>query len=233
MFISAGSSTRSIRAHGDLLIVGGEGHETGSGQAMTERFERLEDYARTHWDVAAITHRWSAQDSAHYGHLPVIRPYRPGSTRLWVTSGFMKWGFASAMFAAMILADLIGERPNPWAATFTPTRLAARALHGPGVRAAKFTAHMVGDRMRPPSARSAEEIAPRQALALADGLGNKGAYRDDEGQLHQVSLRCTHQGCLLRFNAAETSWDCPCHGSRFDVDGAVLERPATHPLRRR
>jgi Rieske Fe-S protein len=65
------------------------------------------------------------------------------------------------------------------------------------------------------------------------GLGKAGVYRDHRGAIHAVSLRCTHLGCLLRFNAAELSWDCPCHGSRFDVDGAVLEGPATKPLERR
>ena len=62
------------------------------------------------------------------------------------------------------------------------------------------------------------------------GLGKTGVYRDDQGRLHAVSLRCTHLGCLLRFNDAERSWDCPCHGSRFDIDGAVLEGPAVEPL---
>jgi Rieske Fe-S protein len=65
---------------------------------------------------------------------------------------------------------------------------------------------------------------------VGDGLGKTGVYRDEAGELHAVSLRCTHLGCLLRFNSAETSWDCPCHGSRFDVDGGVLEGPAVSPL---
>ena len=72
-----------------------------------------------------------------------------------------------------------------------------------------------------------------EARVVRDGLGKTGVYRDEQGELHAVSLRCTHLGCLVRFNAAERSWDCPCHGSRFDVDGAVLEGPAVHPLERR
>ena len=92
---------------------------------------------------------------------------------------------------------------------------------------------MVGDRLRPPSARTAEQIAAGSALVLPDGIGKKGVYRDTDGTLHAVSLRCTHMGCLLRFNSAETSWDCPCHGSRFDVDGSVLEGPAVGPLESR
>jgi Rieske Fe-S protein len=76
---------------------------------------------------------------------------------------------------------------------------------------------------------------PDQVLSREDmdGLGKMGVYRDETGDLHGVSLRCTHLGCLVSFNEAEASWDCPCHGSRFDVDGAVLEGIATSPLPRR
>jgi glycine/D-amino acid oxidase-like deaminating enzyme len=122
MSISAGSPIRSVRSHGELLIVGGEGHSTGSGKANLERFKRLEAFAREHWDVEAIGHRWSAQDPSPYDHLPVIGPYRPRSSRLWVTSGFMKWGFASATFAAMS-----SPTGSPAARTHGPTRLHPRA----------------------------------------------------------------------------------------------------------
>jgi glycine/D-amino acid oxidase-like deaminating enzyme/nitrite reductase/ring-hydroxylating ferredoxin subunit len=233
MSISAGSPTRSVRSHGEWLIVGGEGHSTGSGKANPERFARLEAFARQHWDVEAITHRWSAQDPSPYDHLPVIGPYRPGSSRLWVTAGFMKWGFASATFAAMILADRIAGRENPWAATFAPTRISLRSMPELAELGAKYVIDLVGDRLRPPQALRAGGVPPGEARVVPDGLGKKGIYRDEHGRLHAVSLRCTHMGCLVRFNAAERSWDCPCHGSRFAVDGSVLEGPAVQPLERR
>jgi Rieske Fe-S protein len=233
MSISAGTPTRSVRTHRDLLIVGGEGHSTGSGEAKPERFERLEEFARRHWDVAAITHRWSAQDASPWDHLPLIGPYRPGSRRLWVSTGFMKWGLATATFAAGIVADRIAGRDNPWSATFAPTRVSLRSAHELAELGAKFTVDLIGDRLRPPQGLAASRVPRGQARVVPDGLGKKGVYRDDDGALHAVSLRCTHLGCLLRFNAAERSWDCPCHGSRFDVDGRVLEGPAVHPLARR
>ena len=233
MSINAGSPTRSVRSYGDLLIVGGEGHPTGSGKANPERFERLEAFAREHWDVDAVTHRWSAQDPVPYHHLPVIGPYRPGSKRLWVSAGFMKWGFATATFAAMILADRIGGRSSPWADAFAPGRLSPRSAHEVAELGAKFAVDLVGDRVRPPQALSAAGVPSGEARVLQDGLGKKGVYRDERGVLHAVSLRCTHLGCLVRFNSAERSWDCPCHGSRFAVDGSVLEGPAVKPLERR
>ena len=233
MSISAGSPVRSVRSYGEQLIVGGEGHSTGSGKANLERFKRLEDFAREHWDVEAISHRWSAQDPSPYDHLPVIGPYRPGSSRLWVTSGFMKWGLATATFAAMILADRIAGRANPWADAFAPTRVSLRSAHELAGLGAKYAIDLVGDRLRPPQALRAGGVPPGEARVVQDGLGKKGVYRHEDGTLHAVSLRCTHMGCLVRFNAAERSWDCPCHGSRFGVDGSVLEGPAVRPLDRR
>jgi glycine/D-amino acid oxidase-like deaminating enzyme/nitrite reductase/ring-hydroxylating ferredoxin subunit len=233
MSISAGSPTRSVRSYGQLLIVGGESHSVGANEATAERFQRLTDFAQAHWDVESVTHQWSAQDSVHYDHLPVIGPYWPGSAHLWVASGFMKWGFATATFAATILADRIAGRDNEWAGTFSPARLSAGSLHEAGQLGGKFALDLVGDRIRRPEADAAEEIPSGQARVVSDGLGRKGVYRDAEGGRHAVSLRCTHLGCLLRFNSAEHSWDCPCHGSRFDVDGAVLEGPAVEPLERR
>jgi glycine/D-amino acid oxidase-like deaminating enzyme/nitrite reductase/ring-hydroxylating ferredoxin subunit len=233
MSISAGSPTRSLRSHGDLLIVGGEGHSTGSGKANPDRFEKLEAFAREHWDVEAVPYRWSAHDPVPYHHLPVIGPYRPGSQRLWVTAGFMKWGFSSATFAAVILADRIGGRPSRWADSFAPARLSPRAAHELVGLGAKFAIDLVGGRVRPPQGLSADGVPKGEARVLPDGLGKKGVYRDEQGALHAVSLRCTHMGCLVRFNSAERSWDCPCHGSRFAVDGSVLEGPAVKPLERR
>jgi nitrite reductase/ring-hydroxylating ferredoxin subunit len=233
MSISAGSKTRSIRSYGERLIIGGEGHATGSRQATPARYERLEAFAREHWSVGEVTHRWSAHDPVPYDHLPMIGSYRPGSSRLWVSTGYMKWGLASATFAAAILADEIAARENQWSPFFSPNRLSLTSTHEVAGLGAKFSIDLVADRLRPPTALTSQNIPRGEARVLVDGLGKKGVYRDEAGALHAVSLRCTHLGCLLRFNSAERSWDCPCHGSRFAVDGSVLEGPAVHPLRRR
>jgi Rieske Fe-S protein len=145
----------------------------------------------------------------------------------------MKWGLASATFGAMILTDLIGGKENAWAQTFSPNRLSLTSAHEVAKLGAKFATDLIGDRVRPPQSVSAGRVPPGEARVVPDGLGKKGVYREPDGTVHAVSLRCTHLGCLLRFNAAERSWDCPCHGSRFAVDGAVLEGPAVHPLERR
>jgi glycine/D-amino acid oxidase-like deaminating enzyme/nitrite reductase/ring-hydroxylating ferredoxin subunit len=233
MSISAGSPTRSIHSFGELLIAGGEGHPSGARGASGERFERLEQFAREHWDVTEIVHRWSAQDPVSWDHLPVIGWYHPGSSRLLVASGFHKWGLTSGTFAARIIADLIAGRGNPWAAQFRPARAGLRGAPKVAKLGAKFALDFVADRVAPAHARPSRGPAPGEGLVVRDWLGKRGLYRDLGGAVHEVSLRCTHLGCLLRFNDAERSWDCPCHGSRFDIDGSVLEGPATRPLHHR
>jgi glycine/D-amino acid oxidase-like deaminating enzyme/nitrite reductase/ring-hydroxylating ferredoxin subunit len=233
MSISAGTPTRSVRGYGQTLIVGGEGHATGASSAVPERYKRLEEFARAHWEVLEITHRWSAQDPVPHDHLPLVGPYTPFSSRLFVASGFMKWGLSGGTMAAMLLADLLAGRENPWAAHFNPHRVSLRAASELAQLNARTGIEFVADRLRPPGASSPDDVPRGEARVVRQGIGRIGVYRDEDGALHGVSLRCTHLGCLLRFNAAERSWDCPCHGSRFDADGAVLEGPATCPLERR
>ena len=230
MSISAGSTTRSIRSYGDLVVVGGEGHQTGSRKAKPDRYAALERFAHNHWKVADVPYRWSAQDPVSWDHLPVIGPYYPGSSRIFVASGFQKWGLSSASFAALMIADQIAGRDNPWGEHFTPNRIGVGGLPKLAEMQAKVAAHFVGDRLEPVLSTDTDGIPRGEARVIRDGLGKTGVFRDDEGSLHAVSLRCTHLGCLLRFNSAERSWDCPCHGSRFDVDGSVLEGPATRAL---
>jgi glycine/D-amino acid oxidase-like deaminating enzyme/nitrite reductase/ring-hydroxylating ferredoxin subunit len=231
MSINAGSPIRSVNSHGRLLVLSGESHPTGAPGTDGDRYQRLESFARQHWDVEAVTHRWSAQDPSSYDQLPVVGRYTPISSQVYVASAFMKWGLTGATLAASILADLIaGRRPSPWADWFTPNRLSLRSVPALVGMNAKVGVDFVADRMTPAEASSVSEVPVGEARVVRDGLGKAGVYRDEHGGLHAVSLRCTHLGCLLRFNGAERSWDCPCHGSRFDVDGAVLEGPAVEPL---
>jgi glycine/D-amino acid oxidase-like deaminating enzyme/nitrite reductase/ring-hydroxylating ferredoxin subunit len=231
MSISAGSPVRSIRSHRGLLVLGGESHQAGDDTAASpERYRALEAFARAHWPVERITHRWSAQDPSSYDKLPVIGQYTPLSPRLFVASGFMKWGLTSGTFAATILADRITGQFNPWAQVFRPTRLSPGSLPDLLRANLKVAIDLVGDRVRPAQVKSVAEVPVGEARVVGDQRDKTGVYRSPEGTVHAVSLRCTHLGCLLRFNGAERSWDCPCHGSRFDVDGAVLEGPATRPL---
>ena len=169
MSISVGPPTRSIRSYGDLLIVGGEGHSTGQPNATPERYERLERFAREHWEVREIVNRWSAQDPVSWDHLPVIGPY-PRSLRLFVASGFQKWGLTSGTFAGQIISDLIAGRENPWAAQFSPARLGVRGLPTVARLGAKFSVDFVADRALPARPGSTDAISPGEAGVVASGV---------------------------------------------------------------
>jgi glycine/D-amino acid oxidase-like deaminating enzyme/nitrite reductase/ring-hydroxylating ferredoxin subunit len=237
MLITAGQPSRSLRSYRDgddaWLLVGGEGHLTGSGEAQPARFAALERFAREHFDVIDVPYRWSTQDGMPTDKLPYIGPYTLASSHLWVAAGFQKWGMTSGTLAAGMLADRIAGRDNAYAAVFDPNRATVRSA--PAVAKAQLwvARHFVGDRLSPAQAGSAADVPAGEARVVRSGLGKIGVYRDEAGVAHGVSLRCTHLGCLVHFNAAERSWDCPCHGSRFDVDGSVLAGPAGEPLERR
>jgi Rieske Fe-S protein len=165
--------------------------------------------------------------------LPYIGSYTPVSSHLFVAGGFQKWGMTSATIAAAVLADRLAGRDNPYAGVFDPNRITVRSAPRLAKTQLWVARHLVGDRLTFADASSPEEVPAGQARVVRSALGKIGVFRDENEVAHGVSLRCTHLGCLLHFNAAERSWDCPCHGSRFGIDGEVLAGPASEPLPRR
>ncbi|HEX3316436.1 MAG TPA: FAD-dependent oxidoreductase [Solirubrobacteraceae bacterium] len=237
MLITAGSPTRSVRGFRDdgqeWIVVGGEGHLTGAGEAEPERFAALDRFAREHYGVDEVPYRWSTQDGMPTDKVPYVGRYTPVSRHLYVACGFQKWGMTGGTFAAELLRDRVAGLDNAHAGAFDPNRITLRSTPEVAKAGVWVARHLVGDRLTPAEAGSAADVPTGEARVVRSGLGKSGVYRDEEGTVHAVSLRCTHLGCLLHFNDAERSWDCPCHGSRFGVDGEVLAGPATHPLERR
>ena len=142
-------------------------------------------------------------------------------------TGMRKWGLAMGTTAAAMLRDAALGRDNRFASSVQPDRLNPVAS-APSL--AKENANVgyrfVRDRLQ---RGSAEDLAPGEGAVVGDGPKQRAVYRDEEGKLHELSARCTHLGCIVRFNSGERSWDCPCHGSRFGIDGEVLEGPAVSP----
>jgi glycine/D-amino acid oxidase-like deaminating enzyme/nitrite reductase/ring-hydroxylating ferredoxin subunit len=238
MLISAGSPTRSVRAvpvdGQELLLVGGEGHRTGTGGDTEERYRRLEAFAREHWDVRSVEYRWSAQDNTTVDHVPYVGRLSPREQRVFMATGFAKWGMTGGTAAALLLGDLLLGRENPWASLFDPNRLNLRASASRLVKAnLQAGLRFVGDRVTKPGRRTAEDLRPGEGDIVRVNGERVAAYRDEDGTLHAVSPTCTHLGCQVNFNAAERSWDCPCHGSRFAPDGRVVQGPAVHRLERK
>jgi glycine/D-amino acid oxidase-like deaminating enzyme/nitrite reductase/ring-hydroxylating ferredoxin subunit len=228
MSITSGSPSWSYQSSGDLVIVAGQDHPAGARGVDESLYVALEDHLRRHWDVEKVAHRWSAQDAMPYDHTPMIGTYTPVSSRMFVAAGYSKWGLSGGTMAAMQLTERLTGRSG--SSVFSPHRLSPRGLPQLAQLQARVAVSMVGDRLMPGQASSAAEVQAGEARVIRSGTDRTGVYRDPDGGLHAVSMRCTHLGCLVRFNAAEVSWDCACHGSRFDVDGAVLEGPAVDPL---
>ena len=148
-----------------------------------------------------------------------------------MATGFGKWGISNGTAAGLALADLALGRDCPWLAVFDATRLKPGTSTLEIVKEnANVAKRFVGDRLAALRAPSAEELGPGEGALVREGGETLAAYRDDDGALHLLSPTCTHLGCLVAWNTAERTWDCPCHGSRFASDGAVLEGPAVDPL---
>jgi glycine/D-amino acid oxidase-like deaminating enzyme/nitrite reductase/ring-hydroxylating ferredoxin subunit len=235
MFISADSPTRSVRGvpleDEELLLIGGEGHRPGTGGDTEARYRRLEAFAREHWDVRSIDYRWSAQDNTTVDQVPYVGALTPRADRVFMATGFAKWGMTGGTAAGLLLCDLLLGNDNPWARLFDPNRLTPRASAGRLVKEnAVAGLHFVADRIRSYGARRIEDLQPGEAdIVRLDGE-TVAAHRDEDGVLTALSPTCTHLGCRVRWNRAERSWDCPCHGSRFSLTGDVLQGPAVHRL---
>jgi glycine/D-amino acid oxidase-like deaminating enzyme/nitrite reductase/ring-hydroxylating ferredoxin subunit len=232
MYLSTESPAHSIRTHRladgrDVLIVGGEGHKTGQSDEAA-RYRRLTAYAAEHFGLEDPEYRWASQDNMPADSLPYVGRYHPRARRLWVATGFRKWGLAMGTTAAAILTDLISGRESPWEHAFDPNRLRARAaLPSLAKENANVGFHFFRDRAR---RQSADGIRPGEGRIVGSGLAQRAVHRDDTGRLHTLSARCTHLGCIVKWNTAERTWDCPCHGSRFAATGEVVQGPAVHPL---
>jgi glycine/D-amino acid oxidase-like deaminating enzyme/nitrite reductase/ring-hydroxylating ferredoxin subunit len=234
MYLSADAATRSVRplVSGDnLAVLAGEEHKTGHGPDTRDHHQALEAWAHDRFPVRSVDYRWSAQDYLPADSVPYIGRLLPGYGRLHVATGFKKWGMTHSAVAAMLLRDQITGRPNPWAGLFRATR-----LH-PLASAKELAVHNLDvglrfavDRLLTARPAPARELAPGEA-GIRELNGEKvAAYRDSDGRLHAVSGRCTHLGCLVAWNAAERSWDCPCHGSRYTYQGQVIQGPAVKNL---
>jgi hypothetical protein len=171
------------------------------GRTSDDRWADLERYATGVLGSGAAQHRWVAHDLISSDHVPFIGRVAPRAHRRWVISGFQKWGISTAHVAADVLLGELNGAPRPSAELFDPRRLAPSLTTNLAQDGVRAVRHLVVDGL----------------LDLRPGRRRRP--------------RCTHLGCVLDFDADERTWDCPCHGSRYDADGAVISGPATRPLR--
>jgi glycine/D-amino acid oxidase-like deaminating enzyme/nitrite reductase/ring-hydroxylating ferredoxin subunit len=233
MFISVDSPTRSVRyaptAEGDTLIVGGAGHTVGRADGSAAAVRELAKWAALHYPGAEQTHFWSAQDYTPIDELPYVGPLLPRSDKIFIATGFDKWGLSNGVAAALTLASKILGGRRDWASAFaswSPHELVglATALQSNlevGVHLAKGWAAPIAASAATPSEGDGVVHGPPWHLR-ADSVVD-GTHRS-------VSPVCPHLGGIVTWNDADLAWECPLHGSRFAPDGALLEGPATKDL---
>jgi glycine/D-amino acid oxidase-like deaminating enzyme/nitrite reductase/ring-hydroxylating ferredoxin subunit len=238
MYISADEPHHSIRNNpydgGEILMIGGENHKTGQGGDTRERYRRLEAWARANFDIASIEFRWSTQDNNTLDRVPYIGKLSSGMEHVYVATGFGGWGMSNSHVAAMLLTDMIHGRENPWAEVFDPSRFkpvtSAPDFIKENLNVAK---EFMADRISTPELKDLGELREGSGEVFKWNGEHVAVYKDERGAVSACSAVCTHMGCIVHWNSAEKSWDCPCHGSRFDHDGAVIQGPANKDLERK
>ena len=237
MYLSADGPSRSLRdaVVGDerFLMVGGEGHTTGRDSATDRRLDTLRQWTREHYGDLTETHAWSAQDFVPAHQLPLAGPVLPDSDHLLMAGGYAKWGMTNAVAAALALSSRVLGGRTDWADAMAGwSRRELSGLPRTALLNAEVGLELARGWLQPLTrvGRSPDE---GRGVVRYDGVGTPVACARIDGEEHRASAVCTHLGGIVRWNAAERSWDCPLHGSRFAPDGTVLEGPATRPLRPR
>jgi glycine/D-amino acid oxidase-like deaminating enzyme/nitrite reductase/ring-hydroxylating ferredoxin subunit len=216
---------------GDVLVVGGADHKTGQANDCAQRFVKLERWARDRFPfVGKITDHWSGQVMEPVDGIAYIGR-NPGDQNVYVVTGDSGNGITHGILAGTLITDLIAGRKNAWAKLYDPSRKTLK----PGVLAAYIAENanvtaQFRDYVTAGSAKSVDAIKPGEGAVLRAGMKKIATYRDEHGKLHAFSAICPHLGCVVRWGACEKTWDCPCHGSRFDALGRVVNGPAISNL---
>lgn len=234
MYLTYDDNLRSVRTapYGEdrrLLLVTGEKFTPGDPDTAG-RLERLSTWATSHFEFAGIEYRWAAQDYTTTDRVPFVGGLS-GADGVYVACGFGGWGMTNGVAAARTIADTIAGSPPPWAKLFGPGRFHLLKEAGRlATSGAKIVGHFLGDRLPHSAPSDPAELKPGEGAVMRLDGGLRAVYRDEEGGLHIVSATCMHMGCIVGFNDAERTWECPCHGSRYATSGAVLQGPTTKPL---
>jgi glycine/D-amino acid oxidase-like deaminating enzyme/nitrite reductase/ring-hydroxylating ferredoxin subunit len=229
-FVRLASDLNDPDGSHELLIVGGEDHHTGdAGSDAPARWKKLENWARARFaSMEDVVQRWSGQIMEPVDAVAFIGPNPSGPQNVYICTGDSGMGMTHGSIAGLLLTDLIMDRPNPWAELYDPSRKPTHSLW----EYTKENARIAGkysDWVK--SGDSVDSLEPGCGAVVRRGVKLLAVYRAETGELVEHSAVCPHLGCIVRWNGAEKSWDCPCHGSRFDALGHVLNGPAPSDLK--
>ena len=212
----------------DVVIFGGEDCKTGQAADTEARYARLQTQLESMVPDVQITHRWSAQVIETPDGLPYIGE---AAEHQYAATGFAGNGMTFGTVSALMISDAITGRRNPWTALFDPSRKAIGRSTWDYIREnADYPYYLVRDRLAAPEAKSLRSIKRGEGKIIEREGKKVAASRDDKGKVTMRSATCTHMGCIVKWNTAEQTWDCPCHGSRFTPAGRVIAGPAESPL---
>ena len=223
---------QSLSDTSDALIVGGEDHKTAHEDDAGDRFDCLAEWARQQFGVTGSpVSRWSGQVLEPNDYLAFIGKNPDGAEHVWLATGDSGMGMTHGTIAGLVLSGLIVDGTHPWAALFDPKRLTIHPRElGTIAKENADVALQFGDYATPGQVRDTDAIPAGEGRVIRRGVHKIAAYKADDGTVHECSAVCTHLKCIVDWNTAEKSWDCPCHGSRFDPLGQVISGPATADL---
>lgn len=229
MYYGVDEGGLSLRGAGKTLLLGGAGHRTGENRTGGS-YQALRAAAKKWYPQARETAAWSAQDCMPLDGVPYIGRFSPSRPHWYVQTGFQKWGMSTSMVAAQMVCGLITGQESPHGSVFDPSRqtfsASAKTLMENTVKSAQSLSREL---LAPPRAQLDELLPGHGGIVEYDGH-KAGVYKNEEGEVFVVHPRCPHLGCQLEWNPDEKSWDCPCHGSRFDYQGRLLDNPAQEGL---
>ncbi|MCA1589311.1 MAG: FAD-dependent oxidoreductase, partial [Acidobacteria bacterium] len=213
----------------DVLIAGGEDHRTGQENDGDERFARLWEWTKQRFPADEVLYQWSGQVFETHDGLAFIGRFSDDEPNVYLITGDSGMGMTHGTIGGMLVSDLILGRENAWTEVYNPSRIATQSLREavPAVIASTvpYKEWLTGG-----DVSSVDYLKNGEGAVIRDGLKKIAAYRDKNGRLYQHSAVCTHLGCIVQFNSTEKTFDCPCHGSRFGIDGHPINSPAVSPL---
>jgi glycine/D-amino acid oxidase-like deaminating enzyme/nitrite reductase/ring-hydroxylating ferredoxin subunit len=234
MYVNVENPRHSVRGHRDdegqdWLIFSGNSFKGGHVDEERAGFADIERFAAEHFGVTP-EYRWTNEDFTPMDHAPFVGWSSSGSSAYLVATGFNAWGISNGTAAAIMIADLVTERENPWLDLYDARRIKPLAGGKEFVKENLHVAtHLVGGYLSR-KLHSFDELKAGEAAILKIDRHNVAGYRDESGRLHAVSAVCTHMGCIVGWNENDRTWDCPCHGSRFALSGEVIHGPAVKGL---
>lgn len=243
MYIDENPNGYSLRSYDKYLLFGGGGHRTGESPKINT-YDFLESSAMNYFPKSNLVCKWSANDCMTHDSLPFIGKYSHFKSNLYVATGYKKWGMTSSMVAAKIISDLIMGKSNEASTLFTPQRLIVSGGFKPFMKDAKVSVkNLTVRKLKIPPTKvrdikkgtggvihKKELLASNLYLPVDEAAKRHGLYKGEDGSIYLVYAVCSHLGCALTWNQTDKTWDCPCHGSRFNYKGEVINTPACLPL---